>query len=194
MRKLLLAAAMAVAAVTAVPLASAEVGTAGASVPYCGVTWGSLTKSDRAMTTAPITNLRAGRHECFDRLVVDLGAPVPGTPAQHAGYRVAYVSQVVEDGSGRPVPLAGGAFLSVVVHAPAYNVVTGSATYRPADPAHAVSVAGFSTFRQVAFAGSFEGYTTIGLGVQARLPFRVFLLSGPGTGSRLVVDVAHRWS
>jgi hypothetical protein len=197
MRKLLITAAMAVAAVTAVPLSAAEVGTAGASTastPYCGITWGSLTKSDPAMTTAPITNLRAGRHECFDRLVVDLGAPVAGTPAQHAGYRVAYVSQVVQDGSGRPVPLAGGAFLSVVVHAPAYNVVTGSATYRPADPAHAVNVAGFSTFRQVAFAGSFEGYTTIGLGVRARLPFRVFLLAGPGTGSRLVVDVAHRWS
>jgi hypothetical protein len=193
MRKLLLAAAMAVAAVTAVPLASAEVGTAGASVPYCGVTWGSLTKSDRAMTTAPITNLRAGRHECFDRLVVDLGAPAAGTPSQHAGYRVEYVSQVVQDGSGRPVPLAGGAFLSVVVHAPAHDIA-GRPTYRPADPAHAVNVSGFSTFRQVAFAGTFEGSTTIGLGVRARLPFRVFLLSGPGTGSRLVIDVAHRRS
>ena len=43
------------------------------------------------------------------------------------------------------------------------------------------------------FAGSFEGYTSIGLGVRARLPFRVFMLDGPGTSSRLVVDVAHRW-
>jgi hypothetical protein len=54
-------------------------------------------------------------------------------------------------------------------------------------------VAGFSTFRQVAYGGSYEGYTTIGLGVRARLPFRVFVLSGPGTGARLVIDVAHRW-
>ncbi|BAS14136.1 conserved hypothetical protein [Arthrobacter sp. Hiyo8] len=45
----------------------------------------------------------------------------------------------------------------------------------------------------MAFAGSFEGYTSLGLGVRARLPFRVFTLAGPGTGSRLVIDVAHMW-
>jgi hypothetical protein len=38
-----------------------------------------------------------------------------------------------------------------------------------------------------------EGQTEIGLGVRARLPFRVFPLAGPGDGSRLVIDVAHRW-
>nr|WP_280956330.1 hypothetical protein [Cellulomonas flavigena] len=32
-----------------------------------------------------------------------------------------------------------------------------------------------------------------GLGVRARLPFRAFVLAGPGSGSRLVVDVAHQW-
>ncbi|MDQ1596268.1 MAG: hypothetical protein QOH40_2824, partial [Arthrobacter pascens] len=40
---------------------------------------------------------------------------------------------------------------------------------------------------------SFEGYTTLGLGVRARLPFKVFTLAGPGSGSRLVIDVAHHW-
>ncbi len=45
----------------------------------------------------------------------------------------------------------------------------------------------------MAYAGSFEGQTTLGLGVRARLPFRAFVLAGPGDGSRLVVDVAHRW-
>ena len=35
--------------------------------------------------------------------------------------------------------------------------------------------------------------TTVGLGTHARLPFRVTVLQGPGSGSRLVVDVAHRW-
>ena len=53
------------------------------------------------------------------------------------------------------------------------------------------NVSGYQTFRQVAWAGSFEGYTTLGLGVRARLPFKVFTLDGPGSGSRLVVDVAH---
>jgi hypothetical protein len=66
-------------------------------------------------------------------------------------------------------------------------------TYSPADPARAVNVTGFRTLRQVAFLGTHEAQTQIGLGVRARLPFRVFLLAGPGNGSRLVVDVAHRW-
>jgi hypothetical protein len=45
----------------------------------------------------------------------------------------------------------------------------------------------------VLFDGSFEGQTQLGIGVRARLPFRVFSLDGPGTGSRLVIDVAHQW-
>ena len=54
-------------------------------------------------------------------------------------------------------------------------------------------MAGYGTFRQVAWAGSFEGQSTIGLGVRARLPFRVLVLDGPGDDARLVVDVAHSW-
>jgi hypothetical protein len=73
------------------------------------------------------------------------------------------------------------------VHVPA-NDVAGRPTYRYANARELVNVAGYRTFRQVAWAGSFEGYTTAGLGVRARLPFRVFTLPG-----RLVVDVAHRW-
>jgi len=57
-----------------------------------------------------------------------------------------------------------------------------------------VNVSGYTTFRQVAYDGSFEGLTSFGLGVRAKLPFRVFVLAGPGSGSRVVVDVAPRWS
>jgi len=69
----------------------------------------------------------------------------------------------------------------------------GHSTYNPANRKALTNVRGYRTFRQVADAGSFEGETTIGLGVRARLPFRVFTLTGPGTTSRIVVDVAHRW-
>jgi len=63
----------------------------------------------------------------------------------------------------------------------------------PANRRELARVSGYRTFRQVAWAGSFEGSTTLGLGVRARLPFRVLQLPGPGTGSRVVIDVAHTW-
>ena len=37
------------------------------------------------------------------------------------------------------------------------------------------------------------GHTKLPLGVRAQLPMRAFVLSGPGAGQRLVVDIAHKW-
>jgi len=156
------------------------------AAPYCGLVWGSLAKANAAMSQAKVVNVRTGQHYCFDRLVIDLnGQALPG-------YSVRYVPQVVQDGSGLPIALRGQAFLQVTVNAPAYDA-GGKSTYNPPNKAELSNVGGYQTFRQVAWAGSFEGYTTLGLGVRARLPFRVFTLAGPDGGSRLVVDVAHFW-
>lgn len=156
-----------------------------AAEPYCGLVWGSLAKSDAAMSQAKVTGVRTGQHYCFDRLVVDLNGPV-------AGSTVRYVPQVVQDGSGLPVPLRGQAFLQLTVNAPAYDD-GGKPTFTPGNKDEVSDVNGYQTFKQVAWAGSFEGYTTLGVGVRARLPFRVFAVSGPDAGSRLVIDVAHFW-
>jgi hypothetical protein len=162
-----------------------------AAAPYCGIVWGSLPESRTGMTTRPITNVRAGRHACFDRLVVDLAAAPAGVLAGRLGYDVRY-GAVSEEGTGDPIPLDGNADLRIVVRAPAHDP-NYRPTYTPRDGLHLVNVSGFSTFRQVASGGTFEGQTTLGLGVRARLPFRVFILSGPGNGARLVIDVAHHW-
>lgn len=176
-----------VAGVTAC-LATAGSGLSGASAATaCPQGWGSLAEGTPAMSRATVEDVRAGRHSCFDRLVVDLSGPARGA------YDVRYVPAVHAEGSGSLVPLRGAADLQIVVRAPAYDSETGAATYRPADRRDLVDVRGARTFRQVAWAGSFEGQTTVGLGVRARLPFRVMVLDGPATGSRLVVDVAHRW-
>lgn len=159
----------------AAPAGAPAAAPAATRAAYCGITWGSLAKTNENGGQGEVTGLRAGRHECFDRLVVDV-------TGQQPGYRVSYVAQVYEDGSGHVVPLKGGAKLNIVVIQPAFT--------RPAMP----SVAGYPTFRDVKWAGSFEGQTTVGLGVRARLPFRVFTLPGTTSGtSRLVIDVAHRW-
>ena len=193
MRRLLVSAAAVLMAIGAIgafgPEATAQAGKAAAA---CDIVWGSLPETNGNMSTRPITNVRAGRHACFDRLVVDLAAPPAGVPAGRLGYDVRY-GAVGEEGTGTRIPLAGDADLRIIVRAPANDIVTGQVTYNPPDRRHIVNVTGFSTFRQVASGGSFEGQTTIGLGVRARLPFRVFVLQGPGTGARLVIDVAHHW-
>ncbi len=159
--------------------------TVSAATASCPKGWGSLPEANSRMTSAPVTAVRTGRHACFDRLVVDIRGRAPG-------YNVRYVTNVYTDGAGFLVPLRGGAKLELVVRAPSYDD-NGRPTYLPAKSSELSNVAGYSTFRQVAYAGSFEGQTTIGLGVRARLPFRVFTLAGPGSNTRLVIDVAHHW-
>jgi len=116
-----------------------------------------------------VTGVRVGKHDCYDRLVIDLGGAA-------AGFSVRYVDQVTADGSGNVVPTPGGARLQVIVRHPSFSPVA-----RP-------GVAGFRTFRSLTDAGSFEGQVGLGLGVRARLPFRVFTLD-----KGIVVDVAHTW-
>jgi hypothetical protein len=140
-----------------------------AAASSCSVSWGSAAKTASSTRAGSLTAVRAGQHPCFDRLVLDL-------TTSGEGYRVRYVSAVRDQGRGAVVPLRGGAFL---------QVDDGSAARgRPALP----DVSGWRTFRQVGWGGSFEGMTTVGLGVRARLPFRVLRAD-----HRLVIDVAHHW-
>jgi hypothetical protein len=146
---------------------------AAAVEPACPSGWGSLPEQNVALTGDPVTGVRAGTHPCFDRVVVDIA----GSPA---GYTVQYVAQVTADGSGAVVPTPGGARLQATVNAPVGFTRTIGRSM--------VSVAGYPTLRSVVFAGGFEGYTSFGIGVRARLPFRVFTLP-----NRVVIDIAHHW-
>lgn len=156
----------------------ASASTASAShTPYCGITWGSGPKSLAAMGTGEVDGIRTGRHECFDRVVVDIDGPP-------AGYLVQYVPQVTADGSGAPVTVPGKAKLQFVVH---HN------NFSPIHVGQSVAnVNGYRTLRSVVYAGSFEGYTTYGVGLRnGPLPFRVFTI--PGGHGKIVLDIAHKW-
>ncbi len=174
----------ATAAADAAPVADAR---SAAHTTACPTGWDSRDKARVAGTTTPVKDVRTGRHACFDRLVVD----VPGASADRLGHFVRYADRLHQDGSGRPIAVGGGAVLEVRVAAPGYRPETGAATYpgRAGRPLPGVDLTGYRTFRDTRFAGSFEGETQIGLGVRARLPFRVLALDG-----RVVVDVAHSWS
>lgn len=151
----------------------------------CPTGWGSGLKSGDSTGFAPLKDIRTGQHECFDRMVFD----APG--GDGLGYYVQYVDRLYQAASGRYVPVSGGAVLEVRVSAPSYDPETGKPTYpgQVGRPLPGVDISGYRTFRDTRFAGSFEGETQIGLGVRARLPFRVIQLPG-----RLVVDVAHNWT
>jgi len=160
------------------------------AAPYCGITWGSLAKAHTANDREMVNGVRTGRRACFDRLAIDVG----GQDTTFGSYDVRYVPLVYTDGKGDPVPVRGAADLQIVLKAPSYDH-RGNATF-DANRRELVNVSGYTTFRQVAGAGSFEGYTTLDLGVRARLPFRVFTLAGTPASDdtpRVVIDVAHSW-
>lgn len=169
LKTFVMAIVLAIAAAILLPL------TASAST-HCPTGWGSLPKSVQDLRQGEVDGVRTGRHQCFDRVVVDIDGP-PG------GYLVRYVDQVTADGSGQTVTTPGGARLQLTVQNPSYsNTRLGT---------RLANVTGYQTLRSVVYAGSFEGYTTYGVGVRARLPFRVFRI--PGSHGKIVLDVAHKW-
>jgi hypothetical protein len=181
-----LAVAAVPAAAVAVPaLADAAKTTATTTTTTCPTGWGSLPEASTYRGAGQLTNVRTGRHDCFDRIVFD----VKGKPSWQ---RVHYVQNVYTIAQGEILPLRGGAKLEIILSVPSYDDA-GNSTYNPANRNELTNVRGYRTFRQVASAGSFEGLTAIGLGVRARLPFRVFTITDPGNASRIVVDVAHTW-
>ncbi|MCA1675466.1 MAG: hypothetical protein LC799_25865, partial [Actinobacteria bacterium] len=116
-----------------VPTASAT------TAPYCGITWGSQAKSNLAMTPAPIVGARVGRHDCWDRLVIDVsGSPAPG-------FNVRYTDGFHNSASEAPIPVSGGAVLTVAVRAPDYDINTGQSTVPWRYGTHIMSPARFSS-------------------------------------------------
>ncbi|MEV4765971.1 hypothetical protein AB0J89_25445 [Micromonospora chokoriensis] len=156
------------------------------SAAYCGITWGSAEKSAGALSDAPLTEVRTGRHDCYDRVVFEFAGPVDG-------YAIGY-GETWTEGEGLALSpyTAGGALLRVSLRAPAYDDAhQGTVPYAVGE--HVANLLRYPTVRDVVFGGSFEGYSTFAVGVRARLPFRVLVLTGPGTHSRIVLDVAHQW-
>lgn len=174
---------------TVIALATSLLG-AGAgpsSAISCETNWGSTPKSSQKFSSAFLSNIRTGRHACFDRLVIDSFLAHQEHPL---AYHVHYVPYIIQDGSGNPKRMRGGAILEVRISSPSYSPETGEVTYqgKPGCSLPGVDIRRYRTFRDVCFIGSFEGDSQIGLGLRGRLPFRSFQL-----GDRLVVDVAHTW-
>ncbi|WP_055532110.1 AMIN-like domain-containing (lipo)protein [Streptomyces graminilatus] len=152
----------------------------------CPTGWGSGAKTGGvAMSGDHLTDIRTGQHECYDRIVFD----VPG--GGQVGYQVQYVDRFYADPSGEYIPVAGGAILDIGIGAWSVDLDTGKWTYpgKVGKTLPTVNINGYRTFRDTKFGGTSEGQTQVGLGVRARLPFRVIQLE-----DKVVVDVAHSWT
>src|SRR5436190_19616022 len=105
-------------------------------------------------------------------------------------YNVQYVSQVLTEGKGDPLPLEGNAALRVGFVDANVRDENGHSTIVFAAPTRI----GFRNLKSYGFAGDFEGYVSYGLGIQVApgsdqaLPIRVGELRKPdGKGGYLYV-------
>lgn len=151
---------------------------------------GTLTAAptDKAPQTAPaspdaaltITDLRVGHHDDFDRVVYEFGGT--GTP----GWRTEVVSTATQQGSGKPLAVAGEGILQVLIDGSSMPFATGIEPYAGPNP---LEVEDPRIVTEVRDAGVFEGtaQTVIGL-ADREASYRVYTLSDP---TRLVVDVSR---
>ncbi|MHA7132473.1 AMIN-like domain-containing (lipo)protein [Oerskovia turbata] len=124
-----------------------------------------------------VTDIRIGRHDGFDRVVYELGGT--GTP----GWRVEYVPEALDDGSGEVVDVAGSGTLLVSISGSGYPHETGQTEFS----ASPVRAAGTQQVEEVVFRGVFEGYAKSFIGTDtADNPFRVYALTNP---TRVVVEI-----
>jgi hypothetical protein len=128
-----------------------------------------------AQSAPTLVDVRAARHPGFDRVVFEFRGAVP----QHT---VRYVGQLVEDGSGKPVSVAGAADLEVVFHGANAHTEDGTPSVGPKRFSP-----GLTAVKEVAQIGDFEAVVSYGIGLDRRRPLTVSTLSGP---SRLVIDVS----
>lgn len=146
--------------------------------PMTGASTKPVHAAAKNKDTALLTDVRAARHEGFDRVVFTFRNALPG-------YDVRYVPRPIhQDGSGKVVPIAGGFVVRIrmdnaldadLTQSSAPRTYTGPQRFTP----------GLPEIAELARVGGFEGVLTWVAGLQDRVDFRVATLASP---PRLVVD------
>jgi hypothetical protein len=139
-------------------------------VPAAVATGGVAT----ATTVPTLVGVRAAHHPGYDRVVFDFAGGLPSTRS------VRYVSQLIADPSGRPIPIAGRAILQVTMSQTNAHNSAGRST-APTKVAFALP-----NVMTAVRSGDFEAVTTYGIGLAKRETFTVFTLRNP---NRLVIDI-----
>ncbi|MFB7180173.1 hypothetical protein ACFCYI_21050 [Streptomyces sp. NPDC056257] len=138
----------------------------------------SAATSTAAQSQTPlVVNARWGGHATYDRIVVDLQGYVPEVT-------VTPVPQLVYDGSGKPVPLAGKHFLEIRFHPAAAHDDAGQNVYQGPK----LQKIYLSKLKGIALTGDYEGYVTLGAAFDTVPYYRAYTLHSP---ERFVVDISH---
>ena len=137
-----------------------------------------ITVAATSTETALLTDVKAARHEGYDRVVFVFRNVVPG-------YDIRYVERpVTQDGSGAEVTVAGAAVVRVrmqpaldadLTQESAPPTYTGPNRFSPGTPEVA----------ELVRTGGFEGVLTWVAGLNDRVDFRAFAVASP---PRLVID------
>jgi hypothetical protein len=108
----------------------------------------------------------------YDRVVFEFNDAIPQL-------RIEYVNELIGDGSGLPVPIAGRSILLVQFSpARAHNDngrVTAAARVKPMLP----------IVKEIACSGDFEGVVAYGIGLGRKVYTRILTMDNP---NRLVID------
>jgi hypothetical protein len=120
-----------------------------------------------------VTGVRYAAHpqDGFDRIVFDIPGALPG-------YSAKYVSQVVADGSGKPVSVPGSYYLLIVFTPAQAHRDDGSATI---SGTHRVDLAMLESYAVV---GDYEGYVSVALGLNGKAGYHIAELN-----ERVYIDV-----
>ncbi|MBG0827938.1 hypothetical protein HS041_09180 [Planomonospora sp. ID67723] len=133
---------------------------------------------ERSPAAPPIvTGTRFAEHRGFDRVVVDFKGDLPG-------YRVEWVPELVQDGSGEPIDVKGGAYLQVTITPANAHTEAGAPTWTGGP----IFQAGLGNVQNVVKTGDFEAVVGVGIVLDHKAGFRVLEQKQP---NRLVIDVAH---
>jgi hypothetical protein len=128
-------------------------------------------------STSTLVAIRAAHHPettpRYDRVVFEFNGPVPLV-------HIEYVDELIADGSGLPVTVAGSAIVRVIMQPAQAHTDQGT----PTAPGRVTY--NLPLIKEVAGAGDFEGQVTYGIGVGAKSHLRILTLANK---SRVVVDV-----
>jgi hypothetical protein len=141
----------------------------------------AISQSQPEPPVATVVAFRAAYHAeakpRYDRVVFELDQQLP----EHL--RVEYVTQLIEDGSGFPVSVAGTRILQVTLSPTNAHTQQGKATiprrvrYR------------MPNVKEVVLVSDFEGTVSFGIGLAWKAEYRFFTATNP---TRVVIDFLYR--